>query len=105
MACVQILVTFGVEIDQPDLFGNTPLTSAIRRGYSYIAEYLLHSGAKMSNVHPRVILPFWMTDMIAKRQLIMSFTLTLKGVLKRRFGLCKDVTHLIALYFWRMRLK
>jgi hypothetical protein len=101
----QILVAAGAERDRPNNGGYTPLAIAIMWRSLNVAEYLLHSGAKVKNVSPAMKLPGWMTDMIAKRQLIMSFTLTVKGLLKRRLGIVKDVTHLIALYFWRMRLK
>jgi hypothetical protein len=101
----QILVAAGVEMDRPNNDGDTPLAHSINYKRADIAEFLLHSGAKMKNVHPHVVLPAWMTDMIAKRCNIMNCALTVKGVLKRRCGLSKDVTHLIALYFWRIGLK
>jgi hypothetical protein len=105
LACVQALIAAGAEKDRPDKYGETPLTCAIRYSKPTVAEYFLHSGAKMNNAHPRVVLPSWMTDILAKRQLIMSSALVLKGVLKRRRGLSKDVTHLISIYFWNARLK
>jgi ankyrin repeat protein len=110
---LQMLVAAGAERDRSDDDGYTPLACAIVYGQPYVAEFLFHSGAKMSNI-PRVVkVPAWTTDIIAKRcntiiakrQLIMSSTLVLKGLLKRRLGLSKDVAHLIAIYFWSMRLK
>ncbi len=105
MACVQILVAACAEKDRPNKRLYTPLAYAIMSNHLNVAQFLLHSGAKMKNVLPYVEVPARMIDIIAKRRIIMSFTLALKGVLKRRFGLSKDATHLIALYFWSERLK
>jgi hypothetical protein len=103
---VQILVAADAlcERDRCNKYGETPLTLAIRGNHPNIAEFLLHSGVKMKNVTSVVALPIWMTEIIAERQLIMSVILALKGVLKWRLGIYKDVTHLIALYVWRIRL-
>jgi ankyrin repeat protein len=101
----QILVAAGAESDRLNKHLYTPLAYAIMYKHTNVAELLFHSGAKLKNVHPTVKIPDWMTGIIAKRQLIMSFTLALKGVLKRRLGLSKDVTHLISIYFWNARLK
>jgi ankyrin repeat protein len=101
--CRQILVAAGAESDRPIKNGCTPLACAIKENHLNIAEYLLHVGAKMKNVDVRI--PIWMRDIIQKRQNTMSSTLVLKGVLKRRLGQSKDVTNLIAFYFWNTRLK
>jgi ankyrin repeat protein len=107
LACVRILVAAGTlcERDRPNNYGNTPLAFAIRRNHRNVAQFLLHSGAKMKNVPPYTQMPAWMFNMIRKRRNVMYRTLVLKGLLKRRCGLSKDVTHLIALYFWSERLK
>jgi uncharacterized protein len=106
LACLQILVAAGGEIDRPSNYGSTPLTHAIMYKHTNVAEFLLHSGAKMSNIKPHVVkVPDWMHQLVKKRETVMCCTLVLKGVLKRRRGLSKDVSHLIALHFWRMRLK
>jgi ankyrin repeat protein len=107
LACVRILVAAGTlcERDRPNKYDNTPLAFAIKRNHHNVAEFLLHSGAKMKNVHPQFKIPYWLADIIAKRRSVMSSTLALKGVLKRRWGISKDVTNLIALYFWSERLK
>jgi ankyrin repeat protein len=104
LTCVQILVAAGAEVDRPDNYERTPLWVTIGLNHSKISEVLLNSGAKMKNVRSKSIIPPGMTDIIAKRCTIMSCTLALKGVLKWRLGIYKDVTHLIALYFWRIRL-
>jgi ankyrin repeat protein len=105
LACVRALVANGAEIDGGDTNNWTPLKYAIEYGCLNVAEFLLHSGAKMENISPTYEMPDWMTDIIRQRRNAMDFTLVLKALLKRRLGLSKDVTHLIALCFWRMRLK
>jgi ankyrin repeat protein len=101
---VRLLFASGAlrNIDACDCKGETAITRAIRGEQFDSAEFLLHSGAK---VEKKKDMPDWMNTMIAKRCNVMSSTLVLKGVLKRRLGLSKDVTHLIAIYFWSMRLK
>jgi ankyrin repeat protein len=100
---VRLLFASGAfrNIDACDCNGETAITRAILGEQFDSAEFLLHSGAKMEKKN----MPDWMNTMIAKRCNVMSSTLVLKGVLKRRCGLSKDATHLIALYFWSMRLK
>jgi ankyrin repeat protein len=102
--CISLLAAAGAEVDRPDIFDRTPLAYAILWDHLKIAEVLLHLGAKVKNISPDVKIPAWLIHIIAKRQLIMRSTLTLKGVLKRRLGLSKDVSNLIALHFWRIRL-
>jgi ankyrin repeat protein len=102
---VRILVAAGVEKDRPNKRLYTPLAYAIISNHRNVAEFLLHSGAKIENVSSRVYVPTWMFNIIRKRRSVMSSALTLKGLLKRRLGLSKDVTNLIALYFWSERLK
>jgi ankyrin repeat protein len=104
LTCVQILVTAGAEMDRLNNYGYTPLVISIRCDYRNVAQFLLHSGAKMNNVLPYSEIPIWMIDIIQKRCTVMNSTLVLKGVLKWRLGIYKDVTHLISLYFWRIRL-
>jgi ankyrin repeat protein len=105
LACVQTLVTAGAEIDRPNNGGYTPFAYAIGEKHFDVAESLLHSGAKMKNVKPTVYVPPQITEIITKRRNVMVSTLALKGLLKRRLGISKDVTNLIALYFWNTRLK
>jgi ankyrin repeat protein len=105
LACTQILIAAGAERDRHTKYGYTPLTFAIAHNYSHVAEFLLHSGARMENVCKAISVPHWMTCVIRTRRSVMSSTLVLKGLLKRRFGISKDATHLIALYFWSERLK
>jgi hypothetical protein len=101
----QILIVAGVEVDSRNNCDCTPLVYAITWNRSAVAEVLLHSGAKMSNIKSSVKVPDWMHQLVKKRENVMWCTLALKGALKRRRGLSKDVTHLIALYLWSMRLK
>jgi hypothetical protein len=102
---VQVLVTAGVEKDRPDNYGHTPLAYVIMYDNPALAEYLLQVGAKISKVKRCIKVPDWMHQLVKKRETVMCCTRVLKGVLKRRRGIVKDVTHLIALYFWSMRLK
>jgi Ankyrin repeat len=101
----QILVAAGAERDRPNNDGCTPLASAIMGNHPNVAQFLLHSGAKMKNVPPHIKIRAWMHQLVTERRNVMNSTLALKGLLKRRCGLSKDVTHLIAIYFWSMRLK
>jgi hypothetical protein len=94
-----------VEKDRPDNYGHTPLAYVIMYDNPALAEYLLQVGAKISNVKRDIQVPDWMHQLIKKRETIMRCTRVLKGVLKWRLGLSKDATHLIAIYFWSMRLK
>jgi Ankyrin repeats (many copies) len=99
-----MLVAAGAKNDRLDNVGYTPLVFAIKYQHPNVAEYLLHSGAKMKNVRKSVQISDWMIDIITKRETVMRCTLVLKGLLKKRAGISKDVTHLIALYFWNTRL-
>ncbi len=102
--CISLLAAAGAEVDGPDIFDRTPLAYAILWEHPNEVEVLLHLGAKMKNINSGVRRPAWLIDIIAKRRNVMSSTLALKGVLKRRLGLSKDVSNLIALHFWRIRL-
>jgi ankyrin repeat protein len=102
---LKILIANGAEIDEPNQEGITPLATCFMRGHCLeIAEFLLHSGAKMSNVASYITVPAWMNLVIEKRHSVMSTTLTLKGVLKWRLGIYKDVTNLLGLYVWNKRV-
>jgi len=114
----QMLVTAGAsrEIDRLDINGYTPLAHAIWYNIRNVAEYLLHSGAKMANVHPRTKVPEWMNQIVTKRKRAIHSTLILKGVLKKRFKVVgaegaylngripKDMINLVGLYVWSTRL-
>jgi hypothetical protein len=104
---LQILVAAGAEKDGPTNFSNTPLAWAIGWNRPHVAEFLLHSGAKMVNVHPRVKIPPWMHQLVKKRENVMRYTLALKGVLRMRFRgrIPKDIVDLLGLYFWNLRLE
>jgi ankyrin repeat protein len=102
--CIHLLAATGAEVDGPDIFDRTPLAYAILWDHLKIAEVLLHLGAKMKNINSGVRRPAWLIDIIAKRRNVMSSTLALKGMLKRRLGLSKDISNLIVLHFWRIRL-
>jgi ankyrin repeat protein len=104
LACVQILVAAGAEKDRPNNDGYTPLACAILHNRSNIAQFLLHSGAKMKNVQSKVDVPDWMNKIVAKRHTAMYSTFVVKGLLKRRLGLSKDATNLLGFYFWNLRL-
>jgi len=114
----QILVAAGTtcERDRPDSDGETPLTSAIKYTQPAVAEFLLHSGAKMSNVKRSIEVPEWMNQIVTKRKRAIHSTLILKGVLKKRFKvdgaeaaylngrIPKDMINLVGLYVWFTRL-
>jgi ankyrin repeat protein len=108
LQCVQILVTSGASrnIDMVNRYGATPIVDAIRMDNDKVAEFLLHSGAKMIGVTEMLgsDMPSWLQQLISRRHNVMSSTLTLKGMLKRRCGLPKDVTNLLGLCVWRTRL-
>ncbi len=108
LTCVNLLVAASAsqEIDISNNAGVTPLAFAIKYSRADIAEFLLHSGAKMKNVPPHIVgIPDWMHQLVTERCNVMNFTLVLIGALKRRCGLSKDATHLIALHVWSRRLK
>jgi hypothetical protein len=95
------------ERDRPDNGGYTPLTLAFMYNNSVVAEFLLHSGAKMQNVHRSIKVPDWMHQLVKERENTMCYTLTLKGVLRMRFRgrIPKDIVDLLGLYFWNLRLE
>jgi ankyrin repeat protein len=107
LTCVNLLVAAGASqaIDISDNAGATPLAFAIKYNRADIAKFLLHSGAKMKNVPPHIKITDWMHQLITERCNVMISVLVLIGALKRRCGLSKDATHLIALYVWSRRLK
>jgi ankyrin repeat protein len=105
LTCVEILVKAGADVDGSNGCYNTPLACSIIFKRFKVAEFLLHSGAKMKNVHPHLKVPDWINEIVAKRHTAMYSTLVVKGLLKRRLGLSRDATNLLGLYFWNLRLK
>jgi ankyrin repeat protein len=104
LTCVEMLVKAGADVDGNNDNYHTPLACSIVFKRFKVAEFLLHSGAKMKNVHPHLRVPDWIKEIVAKRHTAMYSTLVVKGLLKRRLGLSKDVTNLLGLYFWNLRL-
>jgi Ankyrin repeats (3 copies) len=108
LTCVQILIAAGTlyERDSHDNFGDTPLADAVMCNHFNVAEYLLHSGAKMKNVRPSIVVPDWMKQIVIKHKRVMHSTLILKGILRKRFAeqIPKDIANLMGLYFWSTRL-
>jgi hypothetical protein len=114
----QILVASGTlcEIDQPEKYGYTSLAYAILYNHPNVAQYLLHSGAKMSNVISSVTISDWMKQIVSKRKNTTLSTFTLKALLRKRFKIpgpgaaflngriCKDIVNLIGLHVWATRL-
>jgi hypothetical protein len=84
--------------------------------HSAVAEFLFHSGAKMSNVKSRIKIPDWMNQLVSKRKNATLSTFTLKGILRKRFTVPgeeaaflkgrppKDIIDLIGLHVWSTRL-
>jgi ankyrin repeat protein len=104
LACVRILADFITEMDGLRNYrGRTPLACALICNCPDIAEFLLHSGAKMKNVH-REIIPDWIHEIVANLNTAMYSTLVVKALLRRRLGLSKDVTNLLGFYFWNLRV-
>jgi hypothetical protein len=111
-----MLVAACAKRDRIDNGGYTPLARAIENNHPHVAEYLVHSGAKMSNVERSVKLPAWMNDVIAKRGNAVASLLVLCGILRRRFKVpClatahignhipRDIVNLISIYVWSSRL-
>jgi ankyrin repeat protein len=105
LVCVRILADFITEMDGlRNRRGFTPLACALVCNCPDIAEFLLHSGAKMKNVHPKIKVPDWMNEIVSKRHTVMYSTLLVKALLRRRLGLSKDVTNLLGFYFWNLRV-
>jgi ankyrin repeat protein len=114
----QILVVAGTlcERDIPNNGGYTPLAWAIVQTHLDVAEFLLHSGAKMSNVKSRHKIPDWMKRIVSKRKNVILSTFTLKALLRKRFKVPgaegaflngrppKDVVDLVGFYVWATRL-
>jgi len=114
----QILISAGTlcERDRNNKGRFTPLAYAIMYNHSNVAEYLLHSGEKMVNVHENIGVPVWMTQFVTKRKRVIHSTLILKGVLKKRFKVVgaeaaylngripKDMINLVGLHVWFTRL-
>ena len=104
------------ERDIPNNGGYTPLAWAIVQTHLDVAEFLLHSGAKMSNVKSRHKIPDWMEQIVIKRKNVILSTFTLKAVLRKRFRIegaeaaflkgriPKDVVNLVGFYVWATRL-
>jgi len=104
------------EMDEPDRFGDSPLANAIKWIHPNLAEYLLHSGAKMENIRPNFKVPDWMKQIVTKRKRAIHSTLILKGLLKKRFKvdgaeaaylngrIPKDMINLVGLHVWSTRL-
>lgn len=103
--CVQLLVTARAEVNRPEIRGDTPLACAIMAPDIEISEYLLHSGAKMKHVSfAHVAQPYWLLEMGKTKCSVMRFVLTLKGVLKKRLAVAKDMVNVIGFYVWQTRL-
>jgi len=115
----QILIAAGAlcKSDRPDNYGDTPLSDAVMYSRPNVAEYLLHSGAKMiENIRPNLKIPYWMNQIMTKRKRAIHSTLILKGVLKKRFKVVgaeaaylngripKDMINLVGLHVWSTRL-
>ena len=108
LACVKTLVAGGSYIDILNIYNQTPLSNAITNHQCEIAQFLLYSGAKISNViDPFCKIPDWMNQIVAKHKRTIHSTLTLKGVLRKRFkvdgaeasflngGIPKDMVNLV----------
>jgi ankyrin repeat protein len=107
LACVKILVAGGSYIDIRNNYNQTPLSYAIFNNKCETAQFLLYSGAKISNVAPNIEIPDWMNQMVMTRKRTIHSTLTLKGVLRKRYkvdgaessflngGIPKDMVNLV----------
>src|SRR3990167_8586215 len=81
-----MLVQAGAELDERGKIGYTPLARAIECNKPDVAELLLDKGAKISNVHEDVEIPYWMNAIITKRRNVRRGLLAFIGVLRKRFA-------------------
>jgi ankyrin repeat protein len=107
LACCELLVTAGSELDALDEEECTPLWNALDSCFDDVAEYLIDQGARLEKIRVAPnIPPPWAEDMFLGRQACRSSALAFAGLRRRSRvigGNGRDVLQLIARLIWESR--
>lgn len=108
---LQVLIRAGALVDRKNKLGSTPLEYAVQYSALEVAEYLLESGARVSNfggLH-RSSFPPWFAHMMRKRKRCLDSARALYGVLRKRWRLSdgtrvpRDMINVLAQMVWATR--
>lgn len=100
--CIRELIRAKANLEVVYREDETVLAYAILFERRWTAEILLDAGAKVSNVS-KIDIPTWIHDKAAKRRNAVACTFAFLGILRKRVGVCKDMSTLLAQFLWSTR--
>jgi ankyrin repeat protein len=100
--CIRELIRAKANLEVVYREDENVLAYAILFERRWTAEILLDAGAKVSNVS-KIAIPTWIHDKVAKRRNAVACTFAFLGILRKRVGVCKDMSTLLAQFLWSTR--